>query len=164
MLPTRFATIFAALATLSSAQTATGQVVLHVGAGYMTLPATEFRKVQSLAQQDLFLATRDADHRAEIVGMIGHDLWSNASREIHVSMNIGTTARDPGAVLLFGPSIRVAHAFLSAGVATSMVERGMDAVVDEVYGGGQRELFERVERQRAWGIVLSLSFGARLGR
>ena len=134
---------------------------LHAGAAYSRLRDVDVEKVQSLAGQELFSQANARDTTADFAIFLSQRLWASQPRNVGVYATLGTGLfNEPGSVLHFGGSVGVSRAFVTAGLATTLVEQGVGPVVDQVFpGSGERRLFGDVERTRAWGFFVAVSVG-----
>ena len=149
------------LAAGSAAAQSDSAFAIHAGAVYAKLPDVDAAKVQTLAGQELFSL---ADARASTVDFAlfaSQRLWADSSRNVRAYATVGTGLfNEPGSVLHFGGSLGVSRALVTAGIATTLVERGTIPVSDQVFpGSGERLLFGEVERRREWGFFVAVSVG-----
>lgn len=134
---------------------------LHAGAVYAGLPDVDVEKVQSLAGQELFSQTNRRENTTDFAIFLSQRLWADQARNVRAYATLGTGLfNEPGSVLHFGGSLGVSRAFVTAGVATTLVEHGTSSVLDQVFpGGGDRTLVAEVARTREWGAFVAVSVG-----
>jgi hypothetical protein len=134
---------------------------LHAGAVYARLPDVDTEKVQSLAGQDLFSLTNARENTTDFAIFLSQRLWADPARSVRVYGTLGTGLfNEPGSVLHFGGSVGISRAFVTAGVATTLVEQGVSPIGDQVFpGSGNRPLFAGLERTRKTGFFIAVSVG-----
>jgi hypothetical protein len=137
------------------------RVALHAGAVYARVRDVDVEKVQTLAGQELFALTDARDATADIALFLSQRLWADPSRNVRVYGTLGTGLfNEPGSVLHFGGSVGVSRTLVTAGLATTLVERGVGPVSDQVFpGNGERQLYGEVARTREWGFFVAVSVG-----
>jgi hypothetical protein len=134
---------------------------IHAGAAYAALPDVDAEKVQTLAGQELFSLTDARESTVDFAIFVSQRLWADSARNVRAYATLGTGLfNEPGSVLHFGGSLGVSRALVTAGVATTLVERGTIPVFDQVFpGSGERLLFGDIERRREWGLFVAVSVG-----
>jgi hypothetical protein len=162
--PTRFTTTTALLCALAATSTPAvaqqgerGPVTLHAGAMYAGLGQDTYEPVRSLAGQDAFTRVAGPGGRFEATVFLSHRLARGDAVGVHATL--GTGLDDLGEVVLFGVSVDLGRAMLTAGLATASLEEGTTPLDDEVFRGeGERTLYAELTRERRWAGFVGLSF------
>lgn len=146
--------------TLLAQQTGASAFALHGGPVYARVADADFEIVQSLSGQDLFAQVDTRESTADFGVFASQRLWSGDSAEPRVYATVGTAVSRPGRALYLGSSVGVSRAFVTLGLATALVDTGLQPVPDVIFRGNQeRTLFGSLERNRQWGFFVSASFG-----
>ncbi len=138
----------------------TSAFALHVGPAYAQVPDAEFEAVASLSGQELFAQTDTRESVVDFGVFVSQRLWAADPAGARVYATLGTGVSRPGRLLYFGGSIGVSRALVTAGLATALVEAGVQPAPDLVFRSDEeRTLFGSVERNREWGVFVAVSFG-----
>ena len=132
---------------------------LHAGATYARVPDTDFEIVQALSGQDLFSQTEARENTLDFAVFVSQRLWASQTGGARAYATLGTGTRAPGSILYLGGSVAASRALVTAGVATTLVEEGVQAVPDDVFRGSTRTLFADLQRRREWAFFAAVSFG-----
>jgi hypothetical protein len=133
---------------------------LHAGPAYARIPDAEFDIVGSLSGQDLFAQTDAREGRLDFGAFVSQRLWAAGTDGPRLYATLGTAVNRPGRLLYLGGSIGASRALFTVGVATALVESGVQPVPDVVFPTTQqRTLFGSLERTRHWGLFVAASIG-----
>jgi len=143
-----------------SSSAAGSPFALHAGVTYAQVPDADFETVGSLSGQDLFAQVDGRESSADFAVFVSQRLWAATPSGARVYATLGTGVSRPGRTMYLGGSAGASRALITLGVATALVETGLQPVSDVVFPGSQqRTLFGGLERRRHWGFFASVSFG-----
>lgn len=134
-----------------------GPVTLHAGAVYAGLAEDTYEPVRSLAGQDAFTRVSGPGGSFEPAAFLSHRLARGD--DVGLNATLGTSLSALGEVVLFGVSVDLRRALLTAGAATASLVEGARPLDDEVFRGeGERTLYAELTRERRWAGFIGLSF------
>jgi hypothetical protein len=132
---------------------------LHAGPAYATVPDAAFETVATLSGQELFAQTDARESVVDFGVFVSQRLWAADPAGARVYATLGTGVSRPGRLLFFGGSVGASRALLTVGLATSLVETGVQPAPDLIFRGDEeRTLFGNVEHNREWGVFVAVSF------
>lgn len=152
--------VFSSSAALAQQPTGDGSpMALHLGPAFARVPDADFEVVGSLSGQDLFAQTNLRDSTVDFGVFVSQRLWGTNGEPARLYATLGSGLSRPGRLLLLGGSIATSRAFLTAGVATALVDAGVHPVPDAIFPSTQtRTLFGGLSRTRHWRVFLAASF------
>jgi hypothetical protein len=152
--------VLASSAALAQQPTGDGSpIALHLGPAFTRVADADFEVVGSLSGQDLFAQTDVRDSTVDFGVFVSQRLWGTNGDPARLYATLGSGISRPGRLLFLGGSIAAARAFLTVGLATALVDAGVQPVPDAVFPSTQtRTLFGGLSRTRQWGVFLAASF------
>ena len=134
-------------------------IAIHLGPAFARVPDADFEVVGSLSGQDLFAQIDQRGSTVDFGVFVSQRLWGTTDDPARLYATLGSGISRPGRVLLLGGSIATSRAFLTAGIATALVDAGGQPVPDAIFPTNQtRTLFGSLSRTRQWGVFLAASF------